>query len=47
VAQQLSQALQAHVDRWLASGLPDNGVESPYTTAASVQVLVDCVEDAA
>ncbi len=44
VAQPLSVALEQLYERWRASGLPDSGRDSPYTTQAAVTELVGWVK---
>jgi len=38
--EELAAALEQLFDRWLSSGLPDNGRDSPYSTQAAVQQLL-------
>jgi hypothetical protein len=42
LVQQLVEALAELLQRWQGQGLPDNGLRSPYTTAASVAQLCHC-----
>ena len=41
LAEQLSMALERYIVQWSVNGLPDNGKDSPYTTANAVKKIIE------
>jgi hypothetical protein len=41
LGEQLSTALERNIVQWSANGLPDNGMDSPYTTSNAVTKLIE------